>query len=172
MTSTLFDVEGPWSGRLAIATRPRGGEWLEDDVHALHDQHVDTLVSLLTKDEREELGLTDEALLAGRHGVEFESFPITDRSVPTSYRSFERLVLKLLATLGAGRTVAVHCRSAIGRSSLLAAALLVASRVPTDEAFRKIERARGGPVPDTPEQRAWVSTFAERLFSRSDRVAS
>ena len=48
----------------------------------------------------------------------------------------------------------IHCRQGIGRSSLLAAAVLEASSL--DEAWRRIAEARGRSVPDTPEQRAWL----------------
>ena len=32
MNPDLFWITGPWRGRLAIATRPRGGEWLGDEI--------------------------------------------------------------------------------------------------------------------------------------------
>src|SRR5260370_126959 len=31
MNPDLFWIPGPWRGRLAVATRPRGGDWLEDE---------------------------------------------------------------------------------------------------------------------------------------------
>jgi hypothetical protein len=31
---TLYWIEGPWTGRLAISARPRGWDWLQDDVAA------------------------------------------------------------------------------------------------------------------------------------------
>jgi hypothetical protein len=37
------------------------------------------------------------------------------------------------------------------------ASLLVAAGLEPEEAFRRIEKARGRPVPDTPEQREWVA---------------
>jgi hypothetical protein len=45
----------------------------------------------------------------------------------------------------------------------MAACVLMLDGVPADEAFRKIERERGCPVPDTPEQRAWAARLAEEL---------
>src|ERR1700743_3176736 len=47
------------NGRLAIVPRPRGGDWLADDLHALRREGIDILVSLLTPSEVEELGLTN-----------------------------------------------------------------------------------------------------------------
>jgi protein-tyrosine phosphatase len=67
------------------------------------------------------------------------------------------LVQRLDQALAAGKNVAVHCRQGIGRSSVVVASLLVAAGETPDEAFRRIEEARGRPVPDTAEQREWVA---------------
>jgi hypothetical protein len=32
MTTELFWIPGPWKGKLAIVPRPRGGDWLDDEV--------------------------------------------------------------------------------------------------------------------------------------------
>ncbi len=32
--TTLYWVRGPWPGKLALAARPRGGEWLDDEIAA------------------------------------------------------------------------------------------------------------------------------------------
>ena len=34
MRTDLFPVAGPWPGSLAVMPRPRGGDWLEDEVRA------------------------------------------------------------------------------------------------------------------------------------------
>jgi len=70
---------------------------------------------------------------------------------------------------GSGKSVTIHCRQSVGRSALLAATLLVEAGINPDEAFRRIEAARGCPVPDTPEQRAWVERFSQ--YSRETQVA-
>lgn len=69
----------------------------------------------------------------------------------------------MAAQVRAGKSVAIHCRQGVGRSALVAACVLVLRRVLVNEAFEKIEEARGCAVPDTEEQRAWVSQFAESL---------
>jgi hypothetical protein len=53
MMPDLFWITGLWRGRLAISTRPRGGEWLEDEIRGWHRARVDSVVSLLEKDEEE-----------------------------------------------------------------------------------------------------------------------
>lgn len=63
------------SAKLAIASRPRGGDWLDDDLHALRREGVDILVSLLTPEEATELALKDEGAACARAGVEFLTSP-------------------------------------------------------------------------------------------------
>jgi protein-tyrosine phosphatase len=145
---------------LGIVPRPRGGDWLADEIGAWRAAGIDVVTSLLAPEEAAELELQDEGARSRAEGLEFVSFPIPDYGVPTSRRDLTQVVHHLGAALAAGRNVAVHCRQGIGRSSLLAASLLVSAGVDPDEAFRRIEKARGRPVPDTPEQRAWVTRLA------------
>lgn len=161
MTPQLFWIAGPWPGRLAIATRPRGGEWLEDEVRGWRDAGVDVAVSLLSGQEERDLELTDEARLFRSHDIRFVSFPIVDRSVPASMTKTAELLKQLHDDLQNGKTIAVHCRQGIGRSSLIAAGLLVTAGIDPEAAFSAVESARRLPVPETPEQRVWV----ERLLS-------
>ena len=90
---------------------------------------------------------------------EFVSFPIPDRGVPESMRETQRLVRSLSAAIADGKAVAIHCRAGIGRSSLIAACILVHLGYDANSAFETIARARGVGVPDTELQRDWVSTF-------------
>ncbi len=51
MRTDLYWIDGPWNGRLAIAARPRGGDWLDDEVGSWRQAGLDMMVSLLTPDE-------------------------------------------------------------------------------------------------------------------------
>ena len=51
MSTELRWVEGPWKGKLAIAARPRGGDWLGDEIEAWRRLGIATVVSLLTPEE-------------------------------------------------------------------------------------------------------------------------
>jgi hypothetical protein len=66
--------------------------------------------------------------------------------------------------LDADESVVVHCRQSIGRSAVIAALLLVSAGEKADQAFSRIERARGCLVPDTEEQRAWVKERTSGLW--------
>jgi protein-tyrosine phosphatase len=107
-------------------------------------------------DEIEELDLEAEGDLCGQHEIRLFSFPVIDRGVADSRAAVSRLVDDLTQRLDAGESVVVHCRQSIGRSAVIAALLLVSAGESADQAFSMIEQARGRPVPDTEEQRAWV----------------
>jgi protein-tyrosine phosphatase len=162
-------VPGPWPGRLGIVPRPRGGDWLADEVRAWRASGLDIVVSLLTPDEVAELELQKEEARSREEGLEFHVFPIPDLGVPRSRADFARLIGKLERALESGKTVVVHCRQGIGRSSLITASLLVSAGLDPDEAFRRIEKVRGRPVPETPEQREWVSQMASEASAARAR---
>jgi protein-tyrosine phosphatase len=69
--------------------------------------------------------LVSAEALCRQHGIEFISFPIPDRGVPASLRDATDLVRTVVNGIGDGKAVAVHCRAGIGRSSLIAASVLV-----------------------------------------------
>lgn len=147
--------------------RPRGGDWLAEELAALRELHVDTLVSLLTADEAIELDLDAEPDLARAAGLSFRSFPVPDYTVPRLDAATVDFIDRLAADVRAGQTIAVHCRMGIGRSSLIAASILATLGNTPAQAFAAIAAARGRPVPDTDEQRQWVDRFvAARAWLR------
>jgi protein-tyrosine phosphatase len=162
-TADVYWIEGPWTGKLAILARPRGADWLLDEVEAWKEAGVDVVVSLLTCAEDSELALASEADIVTKKGLTFINFPIADYSVPGSKRSAQQLACKLNDLLSHGASVGIHCRQGVGRSSLLAACVLVVSGESAETAFAHIETARGASVPDTAEQREWVISFARNL---------
>jgi protein-tyrosine phosphatase len=158
MQPTLFTIARAGRGRLSTMTRPRGGDWLLEELSALATTGVTVVVSLLTDAEAAELDLLDEAGAAEAAGIEFYRLPTPDREVP------ERSALLAIAgmlvhQLSEGASVAVHCRYGIGRSSTLAAAIMVLEGADPEDAWARISIARGLPVPDTSSQRAFVTTL-------------
>lgn len=152
----LFWIPGPWRGRLAISTRPRGGDWLEDEVQGWKRAGVDVVVSLLEPAEDEALQLQQEAQLSESKGLRFVHFPIPDRGVPDFPAPAGALLRELVFDLEQGKQVAVHCRQGIGRSGLIAAGVLVMAGVPAEGALQIVSGARGLTIPETPEQRRWI----------------
>lgn len=162
MRPTLFTIDLPGPGRLSTMAKPRGADWLDDEMRGLREAGVDVLVCALTGPERDELGLSDEERAATAAGLRFVSVPIPDRTVPDPATVLPTL-RELSDRLGAGAHVVTHCRAGIGRASLLAATLLILRGTDPDTAWDALEKARGLAVPDTPEQRAWTL----RLLNRS-----
>jgi len=163
MKSEIYWINGPWPGRLAIMSRPRSGDWLQDEIKAWKAEGVEVVVSLLDDEEIKELGLAEEPEIVSHTGMEFIAFPIRDREVPESSRSTEDLLRKLENALSDGRRVAVHCRAGIGRSAIIAASLVALSGSDVGSAFKVIAEARGCSVPDTPEQQNWVERFVRDI---------
>src|SRR6266404_2521890 len=163
MRTKLAWIKGPWTGKIAVLPRPRGGDWLEDEIEGWRGADADAVASLLTKSEIDELGLTDESRLAHRHGLAFLSFPINDRSVPVSQGDTLDFVKQIDRLLTDGKNVVIHCRGGLGRAPLIAACLLASVGENPDIAFRRIGDARGTTVPEMPEQRDWVQNFALAL---------
>jgi protein-tyrosine phosphatase len=156
MSPDLFWIVGPWRGRLAIATRPRGGDWLKDELDGLRRAGVDVVISLLETNEADQLDLVDERQAAEANGIRFISFPIPDRGIPASVQSAISLMSDLVGALEKGQNVAVHCRQGIGRSGLIAAGVLTIAGASPADAIQAVSSARGLSIPETPDQREWV----------------
>jgi len=156
MKPDLFWIPGPWRGRLAIAARPRGGDWLDEEADGWRRAGIEVIVSLLEEDEAAQLDLSNEAKAAGANGARFISFPIPDRGVPASAPAAASLIAAILDALEEGKNVAVHCRQGLGRSSLISAGVLVSSGLNPERSIEVVSSARGQSVPETPDQRSWI----------------
>ncbi len=79
--------------RLGIMARPRGNEWLDDEIVSLKKQEVNHLISLLESIEIEELGLKQEKFICGRHCIDFSNFPIVDRGIPNDDGKIDSFII-------------------------------------------------------------------------------
>ena len=158
--TTFYWIEAPGVPRLATMARPRAGDWLEDEVAHWARSGFGMVVSLLAPDEIDDLQLGMEAALCRRNGIEYRSFPIPDRGVPDDVGAARCFAAEIAET---GKAIAIHCRAGIGRASIIAALVLIWRGMGAEAALHAIEKARGLPIPDTEEQRAWVLTFRVRL---------
>jgi protein-tyrosine phosphatase len=163
MRKELYWLDGTWPGRLAVGPRPRGGEWLKDDVAGWKQAHVDGVLSLLTPDEERDLDLRKEAGEVRAQGMSFAAFPIPDRQIPASEAKLAKVLEGLNRDLGAGKNVLVHCQQGIGRSGLVAACLLVKKGMSPGAAVDSVSAARGVSIPETAEQRDWIDLHSSAL---------
>jgi protein-tyrosine phosphatase len=146
---------------LAIVLRPRGDDWLENDLQRIRMAGIQTIVSTIESSEARKLGLADEGPSVERLGMRFISYPLQDRSVPPNREAFTAFVLKLGKRLHSGEKIGVHCQGCIGRSTVVTASILIKLGWTPERALDEIEKARGCSVPDTEEQRDWIIDFGE-----------
>ncbi len=163
----LFWIPGPWRGRFAVTTRPRGGDWLEGEAIGWRRAGIDVVVSLLEDEEETQLDLQAERKAAEASGIRFISFPIPDRGVPASLPDAVTLIASLSDALETGKNVAVHCRQGLGHSGLIAAAVLANSGLSPDQAIEVVSAARGQTVPETASQRSWVESVPRAVPFRT-----
>ena len=84
---------------MAISPRPRGGEWLDDEMKGWRRAGIDLVVSLLEPAEAEDLGLDEERKYCDANGMEFYTLPIVDRSVPDPDAEAEKIGGRTLTQL-------------------------------------------------------------------------
>jgi protein-tyrosine phosphatase len=163
---SIYRIRGPWIGTLTIVSRPRGGDWLDDEVRRWKNEGLSAVVSLLTGEEQDEFELLRESDVSDKQGLEFFSLPIADLGAPSSREDTKAAVVvlnQLEKLLASGRNVGIHCRQSIGRSGMIAASLLVMSGSDPLEAFESVSQDRGLPVPETELQREWVIELAQEF---------
>ena len=154
MKPQLYWIATGQPGRLAIAPRPRGGDWLEDEARSWRVAGVDAVVSLLEPDEEMQLDLASEHAAVESSGMRYIPFPIPDLGIPK--QTATGLLTDISEHLAAGRNVIVHCRQGVGRSGMITAAVLVNLGAPAEQAFAIVSAARGVTVPETPDQVRWL----------------
>ncbi len=163
MKTDLYWIESPTPGRLAVMPRPRGGDWLADEVRAWRAAGVNVVLSLLTSTEVGNFDLTQEGALCQAEGMEFLTFPITDRTAPTSKLALSKLLKNLATRLEAGTNIAIHCRQGLGRAPLVAICILLLAGLDPETASSRVSVARGCLVPETAEQERWIAEFAKEF---------
>ena len=159
----MFQISIDAPGTVSITARPRGGDWLEDDVARLVRQGAGVVVSLLCAGEQIELALEKEAAICSTHDIEFISLPVPDLGVPDDTEAFVVVVHRLARLARDGSNIAVHCRQSVGRSGLLAVSIVVALGTALEPAIERVSDARGVRVPETDEQRRWLRHNERRL---------
>ena len=155
MNPDIYKIELIGSGSLSVMAKPVSGEWIDDEFSGLKRLGINKVVSLLEKDEEREVGLALEMSLCHKHDIEFISFPIPDRGLPNTPKAIT-LADELYSEIQNGKHVVIHCRAGIGRTGIIAGAVLVKSGINANEALSLISDARGVKVPDTEEQENWL----------------
>lgn len=152
--------------KLGIMPRPRGGDWLEDDLASIAQQGFDVVVSLLEEEEQNDLELANEAPECQKAKLEFASIPIPDRGTPVLDNSILNAISSLSHRLHLGKSLVIHCRMAYGRAPMIAACILISRGESAEDAIAAVTAARGVSVPETPEQLAWIHNYERTIRVR------
>jgi protein-tyrosine phosphatase len=161
MVPSVFWIDAPDVGRLAVVTRPDPAYGLPQQMRSLRDAGIDTLVSLLAPDEAAAMGLAGEEAAALAAGMAFDTLPTTDFAVPPSFAVAAAVIGRAAADLRAGRSVGAHCYAGRGRSPLFIAALMVHEGYAAGDAIEAVSAARGRRVPETAAQHQWIADYAD-----------
>ena len=140
---------------------------LQADLKRLRDVYAtQVLVSLMEDVEYEACSIPHLLSDAGYLGMQVVHFPIPDLLVPELHQEqgFEGLTRHLSERLELGENVVVHCLGGLGRSGLLAAAILVAHGLAAGEAIVTVRKARQGAV-ETHRQEEYLRRFAAGIHA-------
>jgi protein-tyrosine phosphatase len=159
----LYRVEFDGPGQLAIMGRPDRGS-LGRTLRMLKRDGVTTLVSTLDEFEAQRLRLLDEWRACKELEIDHVWWPIREYGTPDEALAAD-FVAGLRRRLEAGGYVVIHCRVGLGRSPMVATALLTALGIDLDTARAAVCEARGRQVPTHATQRAWVRQWAADLDS-------
>ena len=97
---------------------------------------------------------------AGIAPARYLYLPTLDNEPPTLGQLREGVAF-IVAEIGQGGGVYVHCRSGVGRAAMMVAAYLVSTGLTPDQAWARIREARPFICP-TPTQMAQVERFAQK----------
>ncbi|MFT5821566.1 MAG: protein-tyrosine phosphatase [Crocinitomix sp.] len=152
----IYWINSLKSGSIGMMPRPRGNDWLSDEIAYLKQYEVDHVVSLLESHEMAELELEMERTYCEQQDISYSNFPIVDCAVPYNIEAFNAFVEKLVEEVKNGNKIVVHCRMGIGRTSTLVATILIKLGLFKADVFEYLSEIRTLEVPDAEKQKDWV----------------
>jgi protein-tyrosine phosphatase len=164
MKPEIYKIKPIGSGILFVMPRPSPHEWLEDDIRYLKNFGINRIISLLEKSEEIEIGLANESAVANKHLLEFVSYPIKDRGLPSDMQDYLKFTQFLYETIAGGNNTVIHCRAGIGRTGIITAGVLLHAGFEADDAITFISSKRNFPVPDTEAQFDWICDAHAQLI--------
>lgn len=162
----IYWIKEPTNSQLGMMARPRGNDWLADEIKKLKNYRVDEVVSLLELHEIQALELEQEAFFCAQNNISYTHFPIPDRGVP-NIDQFIQLITAINTALKSGKKIVIHCRMGIGRTALVAAGILLLNNGDPKTVFNVLSETRTLNVPDTNEQKEWLVNQAEKIIKKS-----
>jgi protein-tyrosine phosphatase len=168
----VFRIDSIGKGCLAVMAHPASTGSVANTISEIAALGFHQVVSLLEPAEAEALGLAEEAELVTARSMKFISYAIPDMGLPARSDDFVRLAQNLFTQIEAGTNTLIHCRGGIGRSGLLAAAVLLRGGKGVQEAFAQVSRMRGRQVPETAQQGDWLQASHEVIINEVGKVTT
>eukprot|EP00993_Chasmostoma_nieuportense_P004663 NODE_5321_length_670_cov_17.038674_g5158_i0.p1 GENE.NODE_5321_length_670_cov_17.038674_g5158_i0~~NODE_5321_length_670_cov_17.038674_g5158_i0.p1 ORF type:complete len:200 (-),score=66.97 NODE_5321_length_670_cov_17.038674_g5158_i0:71-607(-) len=132
---------------------------LDSDLHALAtDFECQVLVTLLSPDDFDRLGVPNLLQRVKDFGIESIYYDIQDTTTPTRAREWTEAVMLAVARLGECKTVVVHCMGGLGRTGCFLLCVLKAMGTPFEVALELVRSARKG-AGGNREQREYASQW-------------
>ena len=166
----VFRIDSIGKGCLAIMAHPASAGNAASIISEIAALNFHQVVSLLEPVEADVLGLAQEAELVAAQSMKFVSFAIPDMGLPACGEEFAQLARRLFSQIEAGTNTLIHCRGGIGRSGLLAAAVLLQGGRDIQAAFALVSHMRGERVPETAQQGAWLQANLAAITKVAKRV--
>jgi protein-tyrosine phosphatase len=167
----VFTIDSIGKGCLAIMAHPASAGNAAATIAEIAALNFHQVVSLLEPAEADSLGLAREAELVAAQSMKFASFAIPDMGLPTCGDEFAQLARRLFSDIEAVTNTLIHCLGGIGRSGLLAAAVLLQGGRDIQAAFAQVSHMRGKRVPETAQQGAWLQANLATITNVAKRVA-
>ena len=166
----IYRIDSIGTGYFAISAHPASNGDPALRIAEIAASGIQQVISLLEPGEAQTLGLQRERELVSAQSMDFVSFPISDMGQPASTEAFTDLSRRLYQQIHAGSHALIHCRAGVGRSGLLAAAVLMHEGRDAQQAFARVARMRGMPVPETTGQGTWLAANQSTITGCAQRV--
>ena len=156
----IYEIAGLCENRFSIMSHPQGGDHLDSEIQKLKIEGFGAIVSMLTLQEQEELGLLKERWYCEAYDIIYMNFPIRDE-VAESDQDTIKFIETLESLQKEKEKILFHCRGGVGRSSMILSLLAAKLGVPTGESFGLISKSRGEIAPESTHQKNWVTKLSK-----------
>ncbi len=157
----VFHITRIGDGNLFAASKPPATH-LAAAFQELKSRNIAVVLSLLEPAEAVSLHLQNEAYACDKVHLSYFNFPIPDFGVP-AIESLHDAVGFHYKQISKGADTVVHCRGGIGRTGTVCSCLLVKHGMNVQDAIALVTHQRGETVPETAEQIAAVTTYANMI---------
>ena len=158
----LLGVPG-CSGRLIFTPCPGSKETsVAEALGTLQAAGAEALITLMPAAELERNQAFELPALCAARELEWFHLPVADEAVPLAdfAAAWEQARERIQALLGAGRSVAIHCKGGSGRTGLIAARILIDRGLPRAEAVAMVQTLRPKAI-QHPAHVAWLAQFGQ-----------